>query len=606
LLLGELEVHDRAPPSAHCTQSRARLPATWLLVYLLPVSRIRLLPGTLVNQIAAGEVVERPASIVKELVENALDAGASTVRVRLEGGGRELVEVIDDGCGMDAEDARLALERHATSKIASVEDLDRIATLGFRGEALPSIAAVSRLLLETAIRDGDGVRVTAEHGELSPPEACSRPRGTRVEVRELFARLPARRKFLRTDATELRHSLTAITALALTRPRVGFRLEHNERRLLDLAPARDLAQRLPDLIGAGRAAAARPLALERGDVRISGMIFPTSGGRDLIVAVNGRVVRDRLLSGAVNRAIRDAHGTPEADLFLELRLPPELVDVNVHPTKAEVRLRDPGAVLAAVAAAVAAAKAAIHAPAPVRTVVATPSPSVQGAPEPRRHEEPPRAWTAPWPRSTPHIGEALPTSAAIGAGTVTSWGRLIGQFRETYLVVEDADGLLLVDQHVAHERVLYERLLASDTRPPVQRMLLPELLELPPQQVVLAEESRDAMSEVGVEVEVASGGTLRVLGIPAPLPADRAAELVSRLLRDLADAADPRASLRERMAASLACQAAIKKNRPLGALEATRLLADLATVRDPHRCPHGRPIMLRLGFEEIERRIGRR
>ncbi len=566
-------------------------------MYLHRVARIRLLPDALINLIAAGEVVERPASIVKELVENALDAGARSITIRLEAGGRQLVAVEDDGCGMDPDDALLALERHATSKIATREDLATIATLGFRGEALPSIAAASHLVLETATADGLGTRVEVEFGRILATAPCARPRGTVVTVRDLFARLPARLKFLRTEATELRHAVAVVAGLAFTTPAVGFTLEHGPRTLLRLPPAADLAQRLPDLAGALRARQARPVRHASGPVRVTGFLLPPGGGRDVLLAVNGRVVRDRALSGAVNRALRGPSGAAEADAYLAVEVPAEDVDVNVHPAKTEVRFADPGRVVAAVMQALAAARPTMHGPVDVRRVVSVPPTAGSGRWLPLERA----AYPAADPAGVSRVQEAAPTPPP-----ATPWGRYIGQYRDTYLVLEDADALVLIDQHVAHERVLFERLLDRRSRPPVQGLLLPEIVELSPALAALAAEAAPELEALGLELEAASGASVRILGVPAPLPASGAGDLVRHLLADLADAATPGEGVRERAAASLACRAAIKKNRPLARAEAERLLADLAEVADPHRCPHGRPIVLRLPHDEIERRIGRR
>jgi DNA mismatch repair protein MutL len=585
---------------------RLALPTPGPLVYLRRVATIRLLPDALINQIAAGEVVERPASVVKELVENSLDAGARSVRVELAAGGRDLVVVEDDGCGMDPEDALLALQRHATSKITDADDLARISTLGFRGEALPSIAAAAHLTLETAAADGEGTRVEVEFGRILGTAPCGRPRGTRVVVRDLFARLPARRKFLRTEGTELRHAVGALTGLAFTHPEVTFILEHGRRTLLHLPAVREPGQRLPDLVGPRRAREARAVHHGSGGLTVAGFLLPPTGAREVVIAVNGRVVRDRLLVAVVNRALRGPSGASEADAYLHLALPAGDVDVNVHPTKAEVRFADPGRVASILTQALAAARVALHGPVEVRRVVSVPSAAPGSRPLPWGSTPyTPPSFAVPPP---PRVGEGAPAAGGRDASTpsTTRWGRYIGQYRETYLVLEDDEGLVLIDQHVAHERVLFERLLATGGSPAVQRLLLPEIVELPPALAALAGEAAGELESLGLELEAASGASMRVLGVPAPLPATRASALVGQLFADLAGRETPGESLRERAAASLACQAAIKKNRPLSRVEAEHLLAELAEVQDPHRCPHGRPIVLRLPHPEIERRIGRR
>jgi DNA mismatch repair protein MutL len=337
---------------------------------------------------------------------------------------------------------------------------------------------------------------------------------------------------------------------------------------------------------------------------VSGFLLPPSGSREIVVAVNGRAVRDRVLIGAVNRALRDPSGVSEADAYLNVSLPPGEVDVNVHPTKAEVRFADPGRVISALTQGLAVARMALHGPVQVRRVVSV----APGTPESRRLP------LVPYP-STPSTGAALPgvressTPEAIREATqpaLNKWGRYIGQYRETYLVLEGPEGLVLIDQHVAHERVLFERLLGTGSKPPVQGLLLPEIVELPPALAVLAGETAGVLESLGLEIEPASGTTVRVVGVPAALPAGRAAEMVRQLLSDLAGGETPGESLRERAAASLACQSAIKKNRSLSRAEAEHLIVELGQVREPHRCPHGRPIVLTLPHPEIERRIGRR
>jgi DNA mismatch repair protein MutL len=557
------------------------------------MGRIRLLPDAVINQIAAGEVVERPASVVKELVENSLDAGATQVSVYLEAGGRALVQVDDDGCGMDADDALLALERHATSKIASAEDLAGLATLGFRGEALPSIAAVSQLTLETASVPGEGTRVRVAFGRLLGQEPCPRPQGTRVKVERLFAQTPARLKFLRSPVTELRHIVETLQALAFAYPEVSFVLWHGRRKLLHVPKVADRASRLFQLMGQKPP---EPLQWEGDGLALEMFLLPPTPSRQLVVAINRRVVRDRLLSATLARALRSGKGEWQADLFLHLQLPAGEVDFNVHPAKAEVRFANPGRVSSLLTQQILLALERAHGAVPVRL------------PEPAGTSSP-GAFVQPHTLGF-QVAEAVhrptPAPAPPSLSPSLPWGRYLGQYRNTYLLVEDSEGLKLVDQHVAHERVLYERFLQAGERTSPQPLLIAEILEVPPALSALVLEFRQELLQAGLELEVLSGNSLRLLSLPAGLPASAGQELLLGLLQDLSAESLPGRSVRERIAASLACRAAIKKNTPLAPLEAEQLLRDLAQCRDPHRCPHGRPIVLSLSQEEIERRIGRR
>jgi len=602
------------------------------------VSRIQVLPDRLVNRIAAGEVVERPASVVKELVENSLDAGATRIVVELSQGGRSLVRVEDDGCGMDADDALLALERHATSKISGHGDLDRIATLGFRGEALPSIAAVSRFALTTSADPAEGgVRVTVEGGRLLGAEPVARPRGTTVEVRDLFFNTPARRKFLHAPETELRHAQETVTAAALARPDVGFVLRHGGRTLLEAPPAPDMAARFSDLDRRRGGEPPRRFSEQAGSVSAFGLLAPgRPGGRPtLTLLVNGRPVRDRLLVGAVFRVLREAGGgLGGARVVLAVELPPEEVDVNVHPAKTEVRFARSRTVFAAVERALRAGVAAVRGHVPVNRLegpAAIPADggASPGAPSGSGADGPPALFDHPVygtprgegggvaevpPGEVPPRGEtgSLHTAGARPGPADTPFGRLIGQYRNSFLLLEDRWGLVIVDQHVAHERVLYDRIRRQleGAETPSQRLLEPLLVELDGALARAVPRVRELLARVGIEADPFGEETVRVSAVPVGV--DR--EAVEGLLRELLERATAldgvpervAEELEEELAAGLSCRAAIKINHPLTPAEQRALLEDLARTENPHRCPHGRPIVLRLSQEEMERRLGRR
>jgi DNA mismatch repair protein MutL len=602
------------------------------------VPTIHVLPDSLVNRIAAGEVVERPASVVKELVENSLDADARRVEVELATGGCRLICVRDDGCGMDPDDALLALERHATSKISTDNDLLHIGTLGFRGEALPSIAAVSRFLIVTAEDPAKGgVQVTVEGGRILGAEAAARARGTTVEVRDLFFNVPARRKFLRSPETELRHAQESLWGAALARPDVAFVLRHGNRTLLDAPVAADAAQRVKDLWR--RAGQVTRFEAKGGGGEVQGLLAPGGGsGRPtLTLLVNGRAVRDRLLVGAVLRVLRGGGtGFGGMRVVIDLRLPPESVDVNVHPAKAEVRFSQAGAVFALVERAVREGVAAsqgrvtvsrLEGGEPQRMGVAEhggggygelvrgrlageaplfahpaydvdPGVSVSEAPE---------GVESPIPGHHP----AMRSGAKPGPAD-TPFGRLIGQYRDSFLLLEDDHGLVIVDQHVAHERVLYDRILRrlADGEAPSQRLLTPRLLELGEAMTAAVPVVEDLLRRTGIEADVFGPDTVRVSSVPPELEPEAVDQVVEEIL-DRATALDgvpERAAeeLSEELAASLSCRGAIKINHRLSRQEQQALLEDLVMTDNPYRCPHGRPIILRLSQEEMERRLGRR
>jgi DNA mismatch repair protein MutL len=594
------------------------------------VSRIRLLPDQLVSQIAAGEVVERPASAVKELVENALDAGAADVGVELEAGGRRRIVVADDGSGMGRDDALLAFDRHATSKIAVFDDLQRVATLGFRGEALAAIAAVARVELVTAEAPGDGWRVRLDGGRVLGVEPAARPRGTTIEIASLFFNVPARRKFLKSAATELRRAVEVVQGYCLTRPEVRFQLRHEGRLILE-APAVGVGatgarDRIRQLFGAEVADALVEIpGARRGGESIAGFVGrpATSRSRRLFVFVNGRLLRDRALLAAHYGAVREEWKSDETpSLFLFLSLPPEEVDVNVHPQKAEVRFRDPGLperVRAALREALRRARG--EGSAPLR--------AVEGLRAPPSWEglggEVPASWpaavaepAATWPASSgalPKIAEvryAAPAPVPLSgpAGGHPSL-RLLGQYKGALLLLEAPEGLLLLDQHAAHERILYERLARAlaDEVPATQRLLEPRLLPLGPAERLRLGELAPELAPLGFLLERLSGGDLALVGGPAVLAAEDAEALLVGLANEEEGPGDP-GRLRERVlgsvAASRACRAAIKIHRPLAGAEMEQLVSALLACDDPYSCPHGRPTMLEMRDAELERRFWRR
>jgi DNA mismatch repair protein MutL len=588
------------------------------------LGRIRVLSDVLINRIAAGEVVERPASAVKELVENALDSGARSVDVRLRGGGKQWIRVADDGAGMDRDDAVLALERHATSKLTENSDLEAIETLGFRGEALASIAAVSRLLLRTAVEDGAGTEVEVRAGRIVAVREAGLPRGTAVEVERLFFNVPARRKFLKADATELSHVTRLVTQFALAYPGVRFRLEQQGRRLLQADPVGELKERIAQIYGRAFLDKLLPFRREARGLIVHGLAGrPADAGsrRDgQHFFVNGRLVQDRLLGHAVTQAYGNTVPKgrfPAVFLFLELAT--GLVDVNVHPRKTEVRFRFPGPAHDQTRDALTEAlshEAVIPELADLRPGAArTPDPSALAAATLRYLEtsEPgATAWRAPF--ATGPTGAAGPAGGDLlePDGERPACGVVpLAQFRDSYIVAQDADGLIVVDQHAAHERVLFERYLreAEENRVEVQKLLFPVTFDLPPHEFLLVEEEADEFRRLGFIVEPFGGRTVRLDGIPAVAADSDPAELLRELLGEAARARSATAdlpALRRRLVTTAACRAAVKVHDPLNRESMQQLLDDLFSTVSPSTCPHGRPLLFRLSLEEIERAFGRR
>jgi DNA mismatch repair protein MutL len=578
------------------------------------VTSVQRLPDDLVNKIAAGEVVERPASVVKELCENALDAGARSVHVEIEDGGTTLVRVRDDGHGMTRADAELALERHATSKLRALEDLQRIATHGFRGEALPSIAAVSELVLRTrAEGEAAGTEIEVAHGRLRHLRDVGHPRGTTVEVRDLFGTLPARRKFLRSASTEASHVAEAVTLAALARCETGFSLRSGGRTVLETPAVDGLSARLFQLFGAALLQDLAPVEGGSDWVSVRGFVSrpdrPRPPRPNLRLFVNRRSVRDRALSKAVLEAYRSAgSGARGFEAFLFVELPSHLVDVNVHPAKTEVRFADGRTVFGAVERAVREGLVEGVRQAPAVSVASAASAGAEAATSAfLDRSEPPanRGFWAAAGGGASVVSEGASASALEGPLPV-----VLGQHRLIYIVASDGDELVLVDQHTAHERVRFERLLdrAERRMTESQGLLMPAVVELAPSLRPVLEANVEGLRELGYDVEPFGGGATRLRAVPAVLGTRDPGPALEAILRDLQerDAADWAVSgVRDRLAATLACHSAVRAGQPLGTEQMSAIVRDLLETRHRTLCPHGRPTMVRVPREEVSRWFGR-
>ncbi|HEV7682939.1 MAG TPA: DNA mismatch repair endonuclease MutL [Pyrinomonadaceae bacterium] len=666
------------------------------------MSKIRVLSDHVANQIAAGEVVERPASVAKELVENAIDAGARRIVIDVESGGRRLLKVSDDGDGMVRDDAVLAFERHATSKITNSEDLASIATLGFRGEALASIGSVARVELTTKTEDGaSATRVTIEGGKMRDVKDAAHPRGTTIAVRDLFFNIPARRKFLKSEATESFHLTNLVTHYALAHPEIAFTLTNNGREVLRVAPASDLRERAYQVFGAEFLD--NLLAVGGGPAQIARVTGFVSAPRDRRTSrdaqylfVNGRFVRDRLIARALSDGYRAVlpHGVyPAALLFIEIPL--EEVDVNVHPAKTEVRFRRAAAVSDAVREAVRSSLASAgyvraNEPSPatfvsevaIETESTEPAATMSAAASdfastaiPAREYIPPPPRESPAPATQPRIefssvqdeansadtrsettqspvssgdtqviagtagvppansrlssvardnSSILPTipdeivttdlvfpplnsaekfTREVAVESLSNDIRPLGQLDESFIIATDNDGLLLIDQHVAHERVLFDkyRALESVRQPESQQLLIPETFDLTPAQAAVFDVLAEELESYGFDLMRLSGRTVAIKATPADLPAGEARNMLAELL-DTVDAekkGSARETLRDDIAASLACHAAIKVNMSLTPEKMRWLIDRLLKTSSPTTCPHGRPVILRLTTKDI-------
>ncbi len=588
------------------------------------MARISRLPQDLANQIAAGEVVERPASVVKELVENAIDAGAKRIAIAIEMGGKKQVRVEDDGEGMEPDDARLAIERHATSKIRRADDLAAIMTLGFRGEALPSIASVSHFLLRTRPRGRQsGTEIRVNGGTIAGVAEAAAAEGTVVEVSDLFYNLPARRKFLKADSAESAQVSRIVTQLALAYPAVGFTLTSGGRSVLQCPPAISERDRLYQVYG--ERTDLLDLRKEAGGLRLTGFIAalaeqgPTRGPQN--VFINRRIVKDRTIAHAIIDAYSQAsikERSPEVHLFIEM--PPDALDVNVHPTKAEVRFREQSLVHEVVRRAF------------METLGQSAAPELQLRAEHLAGQQPhaialpgvlaggtyPNRWLPPAWRETGGAPARLPADsspgspeASAGPGAPADIKPMIplGQFRDTFIVAVDDDGIAIIDQHVAHERVLFERVMQRLTSGPLesQRLLVPMVLDVSPAAHAALTARAAELQRLGFELESFGDATVKVASMPALLDAGDCARALAALAEDL-EGLDRGAHVQEalqRIAATTACHAAVKANDPLTYEKMMHILDELRATAYSTVCPHGRPVMLRLTRREIEKNFDR-
>jgi DNA mismatch repair protein MutL len=593
--------------------------------------RIHRLPLHLANQIAAGEVVERPASVVKELIENALDAGAHRIGVAIELGGKKVLRVEDDGEGMEPEDARLAIERHATSKIASPEDLSAIRTLGFRGEALPSIASVSRFTLRTRARGSvTGTEIRVNGGTVSSDREVGAPEGTSIEVADLFYNLPARRKFLKSDTAEAAQISRLVTQFALGHPEIGFTLTSASRKLLECPPAAGLRERFFQLFGE------RPdlveIRKEAGGLTIHGYIAalgdqgPVRGPQN--VFVNRRIVKDRTIAHAITQAYSVAtikERSPEVHLFIGIA--PDRVDVNVHPTKAEVRFLEQSLVHEVMRRGLGEALGQGRAPelqfTPFAGRPAEPRPmSIPGVLAGAtvgnrwRDEQVSDAWRnlmEPHASGTPanhlpHPSEVAPPAGDRSTADIRPMIPL-GQFRDTFIIAIDDEGISIVDQHVAHERVLFEQVMERLTagRLESQRLLVPLLVELSAAQRQALIPHAATLERFGLEIEEFGGGAVRLSAVPAVLDPKDAEAAVRALAEDL-EGFDQGLRLEDalrQIAATMACHAAVKANYPLTLEKMRYILEELRRTAYSSVCPHGRPVVIRMTRREIEKNFQR-
>jgi DNA mismatch repair protein MutL len=597
------------------------------------MSRIRLLPEILASQVAAGEVIERPASVVKELVENSIDAGARKIEVSVRRGGISLIRVVDDGCGMDRDDSLLSLERHATSKIRTSADLAAIATLGFRGEALPSIASVSRFRLTTREPEAvAGTEIIVSGGKIETVRDGGEAPGTQIEVRSIFYNLPARRKFLRSENTESRNIEHQLHLQATGHPEIGFVFVRDERVVFQLPAAASLADRIRDLHGKDLVDRLLPIEEPKHNpakIRIRGLIGQAGVSRQTraqqLVFVNGRAIESPVLTAALREGYHTALMKGQFPVtFLFLDLDPAAVDVNVHPAKREVRFRDPSSVREAV---VDAARQTLESGRrDWQQQFQRPDSPVAGIVDPGRTAPPPPvsvepgssipATTEPLPSLDVRPNEsfvshwAQPAQEAINVAGASQQFQIIGVLNKLYVLMENQDGLVLVDQHAAHERILFEELRRrmEEQGVPSQRLLLAQTFELAPRDAEWVERNAATLQKMGIGIEPFGQNAFKIDSLPTFLDVSDPVTFMRKVIDGLKSASNGSSAMRlgEEMIAKTVCRHAVKANDPLRYLEVEKLITDLLRCDLPYCCPHGRPTMIQISHAELEKKFGRK
>ena len=576
---------------------------------------IRILPDHIASQIAAGEVIERPASVVKELIENALDAHSDVITIEVHSAGKRLISVTDNGTGIPEDELGLAVSRHATSKLARAEDLFRIETLGFRGEALASIGSVSRMSVESRIAEAEsGAQLKVDGGKLGKPEPVGVPIGTRITVADLFYNVPARLKFLKSDNTERRHIEGLVTRYALAYPNVRWSLVVDGKVSVQTSGNGDRREVLSSLYGVETAKQMLSVEFREGEYQIRGFISPISLTRsnrnEITVFVNGRWVKDTAVTAAIIRAYHTllmVGRYPIAVLFLEM--PSESVDVNVHPAKAEVRFRENDLVFSRVQRSV---RRALLAHSPVPDLHPR---QLWGSHQESLPENPSLSWgmaaksKADNPDGAPASQPQVSLHTGVDAGDRLPLLWLVGQVAATYLIAEGPDGLYLIDQHAAHERILFEQLMAQQEqkRIPAQTLLEPATITLPPEKSRLLEEQLPVLGELGFQIESFGPNTFSVRAIPALIVGGDPEAAINVLVEDFEEDETPlAAAIEARITARICKRMAVKGGQILSPEEQTALLRNLENCQSPRTCPHGRPTMIHLSADLLERQFGRR